>query len=62
MAMGKTDILAVDEAWGQLNVWRNTSTTGIISWDSFSFMMGFPTLPSPYALEVGDLDGMGSWT
>ncbi len=56
---GKTDILAVDEAWNQLNVWRNTSTTGIISWDSFSFMMGFTTLPSPYALEVGDLDGDG---
>ena len=56
---GKTDILAVDEAWGQLNVWRNTSTTGIISWDSFSFMMGFTTLPGPYALELGDLDSDG---
>jgi hypothetical protein len=56
---GKTDILAVDETWNQLNVWRNTSTTGIISWDSFSFMIGFTTLPTPYSLEVGDLNGDG---
>jgi len=57
---GKTDIIAVDEIWNQLNVWRNNTTTpGIISWDSFLYMTSFYTIPTPYGVEVEDLNGDG---
>ena len=56
---GKPDLLAVDEAGSQLNVWRNTSTTGVISWDSFWDMRSFVTGVNPYAIEAEDLNGDG---
>jgi hypothetical protein len=56
---GKPDLLAVDEAWGQFNVWRNTSITGTISWDSFWDMRSFVTGANPYAIEAEDLNGDG---
>ena len=56
---GKPDLLAVDEAGSQLNVWRNTSTTGVISWDSFWDMRSFVTDVNPYAIEAEDLNGDG---
>lgn len=53
---GKTDILLPDFNFGQIQIYRNTSSTGSFS---FAAKQTFATSASPYHLEVGDLNSDG---
>ena len=56
---GKLDIIAADFGDNLVSIWRNTSTPGSISSNSFSARVDFVTGTQPYSIEVGDIDGDG---
>lgn len=56
---GKTDIVVADQWNNVVSVFRNISSPGVISWDSFEGRIDFPTGSGPYSVASGDLDGDG---
>lgn len=52
----KPDIVAADLNSSAISVFRNTSTTGNISFDPY---INYTTAPGPYFVSIGDLDGDG---
>lgn len=52
----KPDIVVADVYSDAISVFRNTCTTGNISFDSYR---NYTTAPGPYYVSIGDLDGDG---
>jgi len=55
-ADGKPDLAVVNRVSQTVSVFRNTSTSGVVS---FLSRVDFSTGPSPYSVSIGDLDGDG---
>ncbi|HMS34469.1 MAG TPA: FG-GAP-like repeat-containing protein [Ignavibacteria bacterium] len=53
---GKSDLAVVNRVSQTVSVFRNTSTSGGVS---FAAKVDFGTGPSPYSVSIGDLDGDG---
>jgi hypothetical protein len=53
---GKLDLAVTNTGTATVFAYKNTSTTGIIS---FASAIGFPTLNSPMSVSIGDIDGDG---
>ena len=53
---GKPDLIFLDAQHNQVDVFRNTSTSGAIS---FATAISFSTGSGPYRVAIGDLDGDG---
>ena len=56
---GKPDLSVTNYNSNTVSVFRNTSTSGSITTDSFSPKVDFTTGPNPQAIAIGDIDGDG---
>jgi len=56
---GNNDIVQTNSGSATVSVYRNTSSSGVISASSFAGKVDFATGSSPYGVAVGDLDGDG---
>lgn len=56
---GKPDLIVANTNDTTISVFRNTSTTGSLTADSFAPKVDFPTSRLPWAVAVGDLNGDG---
>jgi hypothetical protein len=54
---GKPDLVVLNYSDNTVSVYKNTSTTGIISTGSFAARIDFSSGSGPTAISVGDLDG-----
>ncbi|MEI6143339.1 MAG: FG-GAP-like repeat-containing protein, partial [Mariniphaga sp.] len=53
---GKPDLVVVNKTSGTVSVFRNTSTSGTVS---FATAVNLTTGTSPYSVSIGDIDGDG---
>ena len=56
---GKPDIIVCNRTANSVSVFRNTSTSGSITSNSFAGKVDYTVGTSPYSVAVGDLDGDG---
>ena len=56
---GKLDIIATESGDNLVSVYRNTSTPGNLTSNSFATRVDFPTGAQPQGVAVRDLDGDG---
>jgi hypothetical protein len=60
---GKPDLIIADSYAGEISIYQNISTNGLLTADSFAPRIDLPLLPgsysNPYTVAVADLDGDG---
>jgi trimeric autotransporter adhesin len=56
---GKADLVSANYGAATISVFRNTSTSGVITSGSFSAKLDFSAGASPYGVAIGDLDNDG---
>ncbi|HZV36079.1 MAG TPA: immunoglobulin domain-containing protein, partial [Verrucomicrobiae bacterium] len=56
---GKPDIIVTDDSLPLISIYRNTSTPGSLSSNSFAARVDLPAGNTPLAVEVRDMDGDG---
>lgn len=56
---GRADVVTVNSAANTISVWKNTSTTGVITLSSLAAPVTFATQTNPSDVAIADIDGDG---